>query len=302
MLDRQIDSILRHSRRSLIIAVVLTVVIGSLLWWEYIWQSPQSAFNGMLANNLTAASVTKYINASSSTQSVNQYARLEMGNTNAADWLVTATQSGSSVTTESIGTPTTGYIRYTNILTNLKPESVKKLDFNKVLNVWAKSDNKTDTALKQLFSQTLLDISSAPIPPIGDFPPAQQQNLVSYMQNQNIFAPSYKNVKSQVVNGENVFTYTVAVHLGPYIRLMQAYAHDLGMTSLDSLDPSQYSTVPPVSVLMSVNKTSHHLVSITYPSTGFIQSYSNWGLLTSISLPHKTISTTELQSRLQSLE
>lgn len=301
MFDTLIIAIMRHPRVSAVAGVVVCVLGGSFLWWRVVWQQPQRVFIDMLANNLQTVSVTKVASASGSGQSVVQDARLQMGSTNAADWLVSATQAGSSVTTESIATPAAGYIRYTSIAATSQSTGSKLYDFHKVLNVWGKSDGKTDASLDHLFSQTLLDISNAPLPPIANLPEAERQNILTYMQAEKIFAPSYTSVKRQKVNGRDAYTYTVAVQLGAYIRMMQAFAHDLGLTDLDTVDPSQYSTVPPISITVSVDRASHQLVRITYPGSGFSQSYQDWGLLPGIAIPTHTITATQLQAQVQAL-
>jgi len=300
MFDKFLDTVLRYPRSSVTIATAILLLLVGVLWWNLLWMNPQHIFSDMLANNLTTTSVTKHMSAAGNGQTINQYVRLEMGSTNAADWLVTATQSNSAVTSESIGTPSTGYIRYVKIATVSNAQS-KVANFSSALNVWGKADGKTDTSLSQLFNETLLDINNAPLPPIGNVPAVIGHGLVSYMLNQGVLSVNYNNAKSEVVNGHNVYTYAVSVHLGPYVRLMQSFAQSLGINSLESVDPSQYTSLPPVSLTMSVDKMSHQLVRVDYPAANFVQSYSDWGLLTPISLPSKTITTTELQARIQSI-
>jgi hypothetical protein len=300
MLDIVYEFMLKHPKMSGALGIVLVVFVGSFLWWRIVWERPQRVFTDMLTANLATTSVTKTVSASGNGQQVTQRARLQMGATNAADWLVSASQAGSSVTTENIGTPTTGYIRYTNIGTASKHNGMPT-DFSKVLNVWGKSDGKTDPSLDHLLSQTLLDISSAPTPPIGNLTETERQNILAYMRTEKIFAPDYGKTKREKVDGRDVYTYQVAVQLGAYIRMMQAFAHYLGIRDLDTIDPSQYSTVPPITVTMSVDRAAHQLVRVAYPGSGFMQSYSDWGLVTPIAVPSQTIPTTELQDRLQSL-
>lgn len=301
MLDIAYEFILKHSKISSVLGVLLAIFVGSFLWWRIVWERPQRVFSDMIAANLASTSVTKTASASGNGQRVTQQVRLQMGATNAADWLVAASQTGSSVTTENIGTPTTGYIRYTHIATAIQNNG-KPFDFAQVLNVWGKSDGKTDTSLDHLFSQTLLDISSAPTPPIGNLPENERQNLLSFLRAENVFSPDYGKTKREKVNGRDVYTYQVGVRLGAYIRTMQAFAHYLGLRDLDTIDPSQYSTVPPITVAISVDRASHQLVRVAYPGSGFSQDYGDWGLLTPIAIPAKTIPTTDLQNRIQSLD
>jgi hypothetical protein len=301
MSDEFVDYLLRHLRWSITIAVIIVVLIVGFVWWNFIWQSPQHIFSDMLTNSLDTNSVTKQLIASTNSQSINQIVRLEMGSTNAAEWLVTVSQSNTSVTSDSIGTPTTGYIRYTSIA--IHPSTVSKAaEFKSLVNVWGKDDGKTDVSLGTLFNKTLLDILNAPLPPIGNITGSERQSLVSYDLNQNVFTVNYAQVKSANFEGQNVYIYPVAVHLGPYVRMMQSFAHSLGITDLESYNPDQFSTLAPVELNISVNKLSHEMVEVSYPANGFIQTYSDWGLLKSVPIPSKTIPTTILEARIQSLQ
>lgn len=300
-MDWLLVKLIRYPRSGAAIAAVIVLVGGSLAWWLYIWQNPHRVFEDMLATALSTTSVTKVVRASSGSQRLEQYARLEMGTTNAADWLVTAAQSDSSVTSESIGTPATGFIRYTQIATGQKQAGNKPYDFSTVLNVWGEADGQTDPSLGHLFSQTLLDISNAPLPPIGNLPEPKRQELLDYMHAQQIFSPSYSGVKRVNVDRHAVYNYQVSVKLGAYVRMMQAFAHDLGISDLDTLDPSQYSTLPPVTMTLSVDRASHQLIAASYPASGFSQQYTDWGLSTPIAIPHADLTTTDLQRRIQAL-
>ena len=300
-MDWLLETILLYPRRS-VAGITMFVLAGAcFVWWAVVWQSPQHAFEDMLANNLTTTSVTRSATAGAGSQNIEQIARLEMGTMNAADWIVTAKQAGSTVMTENIGTPTGGYIRYIRITSAQKTKNGKAFDFSPAVGVWGKSDGVTDTALNDLFSQTLLDISSVPAPPIGNLPSSQQENILAYMRTEQIFVPDYAKVKRETINGRGVYTFPVAVKLGAYVRMMQAFAHDLGLTDLDTIDPSQYSTVPPLDITMSVDRASHELARITYPTNGFSQTYAEWGLITQTVIPSKTITTTELQQRILDL-
>ncbi len=300
-MDWILEKMIRYPRAGGTIGVLIALICVVAGWWVLVWQSPKHAFEDMMANNLAASSVTRQAITGSANQGVEQDVRLQMGSTNAANWIVSAKQTGATVTTESIGTPTSGYIRYVTISTAQKTKDNKPFDFSPVLNVWGKSDGKTDTSLDDLFSQTLLDISSAPIPPIGNLPGAERENILAYNRGEKVFTPDYTKVKRERVNGRSVYTYSVAVKLGAYVRMMQAFAHDLGLTSLDTIDPSQYSTVPPITISMSVDRMSHQLVRVAYANSGFTQDYSSWGLLTPVTIPRATMTTTELQARIQAL-
>src|SRR5690348_3051662 len=107
MLDGWLETIFTYPRRSVAVAVLVIILGGGLLWWQFIWQSPQRVFQDMLINNLEASSVAKQASATNQGQAITQTVQLQMGSTNVADWLVDVRQASSAVDTESLGTPQT---------------------------------------------------------------------------------------------------------------------------------------------------------------------------------------------------
>lgn len=283
------------------IAVLVIIIGGGLLWWQFIWQNPQRVFQDMLINNLETPSVAKQASATNQGQAITQTIQLQMGGTNAADWLVDVRQASSAVDTESLGTPQTGFIRYTNITTTQRKANNKPYDFSSLLNVWGKSDGKTDTSLNQLFSQTVLDVSSAPLPPIGNLPDNERADIINDIRNGKIFNPNYGSVKRETVDGHTAYTYSMSVPLPAYLSMMQRFARDLGLKSLDTVDPSQYVSLAPIPITLSVDRVSHQLVRAAYAKSGFSQAYSGWGIIKPIQIPRTIVTTTELQSRIQAI-
>ena len=292
-----IELALQYPRRFIAVTTAIVVLTGMFLWWQVVWQNPAHVFADMLAANLATTSVTKLVSAGDGKQTIDETIRQQMGSTNAVDWLVNATQSSSQVTTDRIGMPSTGYLRYTSI----KAAGSKPDDFASVLNVWSRNDGSSDTGLGQLFSATVLDVSNAPLPPIGNIPAEQREIILQFDKDTAVFTPNYATVKSKTVAGHRVYEYAVTVRLAAYIRMMQAFAHDLGLKDLDQIDPNQYTGLSPVVVTLDVDTMSHQLVRALDAGSGFSQTYTDWGLLTDITVPHHAISTTELQQRLQAL-
>lgn len=301
MLDELLARVVQSPKWGIAVGGVLVVMLGGFVWWHFIWENPQTTFEDMLARNLQTMSVTKHVAAGKGDQSVDQLIRLQLGSTNAADWLVTAKQSGSMVTTESIVTPVTGYLRYNKIVSTQKGPQGQSFDFSGVTNIWAKSDGQTDTSLNTLFGQTLLDITSAPVPPIGNLTDEQRDKLVRYMIQEKVFQPDYSKVRYETANKRAAIAYPVAVRLGGYVRMMQAFAKYMHLKGLDQVDPAQYDGLNPVTMTVWVNPASHQMVQLTFPGSGFTEGYSDWGLLPAIQIPTKTITTTELQQKLQAL-
>lgn len=283
-------------------SLVLLIIIAVFLWWQFVYQNPQRVFDDMLANNLETTSVTKQQKQGSGAQSVVQTVRMQLGGTNAADWLVKIKQANSNVTTESIGTPQVGYVRYLAASTKQKHTNGKGYDFSKLLNIWGKADPKdSKNVLNQLFGQTLLDISTAPLPPIGNLQPDDRQNVLQFTHDQSVFNADFDKVTTGTVDSRPVYVYPVSVKLEPYLRMMQAFARDSGLHQLDSLDPSQYRSAQPVKLTIKVDRWSHQLRQVQYDTAKFTQSYTDYGLELPIQIPEHTIPVSELQTKLQKL-
>jgi hypothetical protein len=292
----------QYTRALYIGSGIILLIIAAFLWWQFVYQNPKHVFSAMLANNLQTTSVTRHHKQSGNGQSVDQTVRLQLGSTNAADWLVQVKQSNSHVTTESIGTPETGYVRYLSAATTQKHSNGQNYDFSKLLNMWGKADPKdSKNVLNQLFSQTLIDVGTAPLPPIGNLQPEDRQDVLEFMHDQSVFKTDYKKVKTGTVDGLPVYIYPVTVKLEPYLRMMQGFARDCGMHQLDSVDPAQFRTAPAIKMTFKVDSWSHQLREVDYPSAKFTQTYTDYGLTLPIQVPEHSISVTELQSKLQKL-
>ncbi len=280
---------------------VLLVITSIFVWWNFIYQSPRNVFWGAMENNLQTSSVTKHTSVTQNGQGLDQYIRLQLGSTNAAQWLVTLKQINSNVVTESIGTPTTGYVRYVKADTSQKRTDGTAYDFNNVINVWAKADASSEQTLKQLFSQTVLDIGTVPTPPIANLPKEQRDNLLQFMKDQKVFAPDIKTMQRKKIDGREVYIYDVEVNLSAYLRMMQSFARNIGLKDLESADPTQFQSEAPIKMKLTIDAAGRYLQELSYPEQNFKQEYSGYGIVKTVIIPNKTISVTELQSRLQSL-
>lgn len=282
-----------------IFVCVVVVVSLTAIWWHAVYQSPKRAFWDMLSLNLSTSSVTKNEVTSGSDNSVTQHISLQLGEQNASRWLVTVTQKTGSVTTDSIGTPTAGYVRYTHVADSKGQAGAK---YAGVVNVWAKAPaSDTNSSLSTLFSDALLDMGSAPVPPIGNVPAGTRADMLEYIAVQQVFAPDFSKVKEVNVNGRKTYEIPVKVKLAPYIRLMQVFAHTYGLTSLDDISATDYQAAQPVTVQVYVDVLSHRLARIVYPTTGFNETYTDYGVERDITLPTKTVNETVLQNKLKAV-
>lgn len=280
----------------------ILLVVAGWVWWAKVYQSPENVFWGAIESNLATTSVTKHTLQKGNGQTLDQYAQLVLGEQPKAHWLTTITQPNTSVTTESIATPTAGYVRYTHIKSSQHNKQGKLLDFSRITNVWAKATAADNSSLTNLFNQTLLDVNSVPTLPIGNLSADQRTKLVDYMRQNTVFSTAYGAVKHATIDGQEAYVYTVRVTLDPYLHMMQTFADYENTHVLDSVDPSTYQNAAPVTLTVAISPTSHHLLRLASTSPSFQQDYSGYNAAVSTPLPSRAISLAELESRLQKLQ
>lgn len=283
----------RHPATSMVVAGVILLAISLPLWWFKVYLSPERAFIDMLKNNLTTTSVTKTISLANSKKTLQQKIQLQTGSTKAAYWFVTAKQGTNTVTTESIGTPSADYVRYTDI--SGKDAKIKKA-YHSVLNVWGKNSPGGS-----LFSEAVLDVNYAPTMPIGSLTSNERQSMLDFIKSQHVFGVDYSKVKSVTVEGRPAYQYTVSVSQAAYVRLMQAFATDLGLTALQDVSASQYQNQPPATITASVDKRTHTLLRLSYARSGYSATYRDYGVHRHVTLPSKTIPLDQLKQRVTKL-
>jgi hypothetical protein len=276
---------------------LLLLIASTAAWWQFIYLSPKHAFNDMLQNNLSTNSVTKNQLSTGNQKTSLQRVNLQFGVQNAVRSLATVRSDAGSATTETIGMPNVAYVRYVNI-----SDAQNSRNYSNVTNVWAKLAKDSSSALPQLFTQTLLDVTAAPTLPVGYIDPSQRADMLAYIRDESVFVPDYGHVTTTTINGRKSYVYPVSVKLAPYLRLMQQYAHIYGLKDLDKVSPSDYQSAAPVKLTVSVDRVSHEMVRVSLLSSGFNETYTDYGIAKDITVPTKTISADELQKRLGAIK
>src|SRR4051812_45027621 len=133
------DIFRKYGRVIVIVAILL--IAGIVLWWQSVYVSPQKIFSDMLVNNLSTASVTKNLVSTTNGSTLTQRINMQLGGSNSSRWIVTVQQKSAAVTTDSIGTPTTGYVRYVQITPVKNQQAV-----DNVVGVWAKAPAGSSTS------------------------------------------------------------------------------------------------------------------------------------------------------------
>ncbi len=281
--------------RILILASIAIMIFSGWLWWQRIYLSPKRVFWGMLNNSLSVGGVTRHISQSDSTAKITQTTQIVFGAQNVSHTLATLTQKNpqggdSVVNTENLGTPSNDYSRYIHIQSLRRNSTGKAPDFSKIEGVWGKSEDNTGA---QYLSQASLGVI-----PFANLNSLNRRAIINLMETSVAYKPDLATVKREGAN----YTYTVSINPGSYINVLKELSKLTGISQLAGLNASDYQNSPPLQAAVTVNKISRQLLKITYAATNQEETYDAYGLKTVVSLPSKTITLSELQTRLFSLQ
>lgn len=288
-------------------AGVVLLLISAFVWWTQVYQNPYNVYWDMLASNLATSSETKRIVENTNGTHLNQYITQQFGQNTMAYGQTTLSDARSTVKTESIGTLNTDYIRYTHIQTTQKNKNGNNLQFSNVLGKWAKSPASNVAATSSnsatpFFTQTVLGLGGGNLFPIANLTEAKRQNLISQLHQNDVLDTTYSSAKKQMVNGHAVYTYMVTIQPVAYVAFEKAFAADLGLHTLDNIDPNNYQGQQPIQVEVSVDVRSHHLVEINYGTSQHLEYYLSYGVPIQVALPHANLSSQDLQKLISQIQ
>lgn len=277
-------------------AVLLLIAIA--LWWTKVSLNPHRVFWGMVTNSMSTSGVTLHIDEKNTSANDKQAIQYSLGTTNQVHVLRTVSQGATTVQTESIGTATKTFTRYTNIKTDHK-----NLKLNNVLNVW--SDPTSNGTSAQLLPQVALGLAlplgAVPVP-IGYISPDKRDDLIHSMQLRSLYQVNFDKTKKHTVDGRLVYDYDVSMQPELYLDILKIFATNAGLTDLQNVDTSQYAGASTINMTLSVDARSRQLVKVANSEQGYQESYDGYGVQTQVAVPKSAISLTELQKRLSAIQ
>jgi hypothetical protein len=282
-------------KRLIVVVAVLAVVVLVGLWWAKVYESPSNVFWGMIENNLVTSGATTHVSESQSGSSFNEYTQFELGVHNIAYSTVTLNEDGAEVRTETIGTLSTDYTRYTAL-----SSKSKSVAYNRVIDVWAvgasTAKGQVTDPLYHLLGQSVLGVV-----PYANLIPDMRQSLVDEAKLLHVYSPDLAHVTHTRAYGHRVYVYTVDISPRAYAAFMQQVVRDEGLGSVSEFNPDSYqANSQPLVVQLSIDPISRELLAVNY-GDGHIETISGYGLRPTITVPTHTISATELQTRLENL-
>ncbi len=282
---------------------LLALMVAGLAWWQHTANDPEQAFWTMLDNSLSTSSVTRRITQTNQNGALEQVTRLSLGGqtyANSKTVVMQPTATGTdTVVTETLGTTKNDYARYVSIDTKQRTQSNQPLDFKSVLGIWGKTPepSKGQPSEAQFLNGTILGV--IPFAPLNH---AERHRVMQTMRDKNVFEINYANVVHKSVNGRAALVYPAQVNASAYIEWRKVFEHELGLTQLESVNPADYASTPPEKIEITIDKLSHQLLNLNYVSEGRTEAYSGFGLQQNVKLPVSTVSISDLQQHLQSIQ
>jgi hypothetical protein len=274
------------------------IVLSLLIWWNKVYLSNDNVFWGMIESSLSTTGVTKTVTQSDAQQQITQESQLVLGSQNFAATRITygqKLQTGETkAVSESIGTATADYVRYSTITSSGKQVQGAE----NVVGLWGKT---TYGAKNNVLSGRLLSGALLNTIPIGNLNSSQRTSLVNMMKSKKAYEVDNSKTKHQSKDGQRVYVYTVKLNPQAYAAVLQQFAKDMHFANTDSLNPDNYASSAPTTITLSVNPVTRQLTSVTYED-GTSESFSSYGALKTLNEPTRTISTADLQQRLQTLQ
>lgn len=276
--------------------VILSLAIGS--WFRLIYSSPTAVFDRMLRTTFSTRGLTKNSYQKQEGQELYQTAQLITSpyhRVHSRSVLKQGSGGGTAISTESIGTVSADYVRYTKIETDQKTAEGKEFDFKSVVGVWGKADaNDPYSGGAQLYDQTALGVV-----PIGNLASGPRTKLIRQIKEANVFDTDFNSVKRVLVNGRPRYTYDVAIKPVVYITMLKSFAKEVGIKNLEQVDPAQYEGSSPIKFSFDIDVWSGQLLGIKYKDSERTENYGGYGARIEIKPPEANISAAELQQRLQ---
>jgi hypothetical protein len=276
----------------------LLLLIGIVLWWTKVSVNPKRVFWDTIGNSMSTNGVTLHIDEKSGTANDSQSIQYSLGTTNQVHAIRSVRQNGTTVKTESIGTDSKTFTRYTEVKT---PKKDMKLD--KVLNVWADPTSNGTTAqlLPQVALGLALPLGAVPVP-IGYINPDDRNAIIKSMQQRVLYQVDFNKVKKHSDNGRLLYDYTVSMQPQLYLDTLKVFAQKTGIKELENIDTAQYANVGTIKVTLTIDAHSKTLTKVADSDQGYTETYDGYGVQTNITAPNSAISMTELQKRLSALQ
>lgn len=282
---------------TLLISGLIVLGGGIYLWYTTIFTDEDRIFYGMVEESLKTDSVSRLITQNDSSRTENQNFFVTFTPTPLVNSISTVNQINqnreiTTVSTETIGTRTEDFVRYTDI--NIPSSSGDTTDYSKVVNTWAKRDTNAEQGQGPQF----LNEAIFTFIPFGNFPGADRAELMQLIRDKDVYRLG-RDGKVVYDNARPVYEVTVSIKPRGLVEVLKRYEEMTGLGDASMLNPDQYADIHNFGIVVKIDMLTRHLRQVSYPGESRVETYEAYGLNRNIVLPETSISIEELQGRLQ---
>lgn len=281
----------------------LVIFVGAgFIWFNKVYSNANNVFWGMVDSSFSSYGRSSTVKQSNGGQNIEQEqtTRLQLGAQNVAMSESRLIQNGGTdneviVTTQSIGTPTKNFTRYSEIDIRQKLADGSMPDFSKIENTWASEEILApgNSSFVQAIYGSLGHI------PVGNLSAKSRQELVDYIKKNKVY--DIKSFNKESRNNRSVYVYEAEVNMAKYVTMLKMFDAAIGLEELKGVEPKQFENQEPIQVTLAVDILNRDLVEFSYKGAAQSEKLGSYGAVRSVGLPGETISSQELQQTLQTI-
>lgn len=280
----------------LILAAIVLFAASGYYWYKQVLTNPQRILSGMLDKSLQSSSVQRSVSQKGG-QSTSEQAVFMSFSPKVVAQSVTKLEEQSmagktKVTTETLGTKETDYIRYKSI----EVSGGKAPNLSNIEGVWGKRGGNTEKGQPASFLNEALLIAV----PFGNLNTSQRAEVKNEISKVKLYDAA--KTQTEFKNGRPVITYTTSLDPKSLVQVLSKYVEVTNVGTTAELNPQNYEGAEKIQIRLEVDVLTRHLKSIEFANSGRLETYRGYNLGKQIDLPKQTIGVDELQSRLQALE
>lgn len=283
---------------------IILLIIGGLIlfaasgyyWYKSVLTNPNRIISGMLDKSLQSSSVQRHVSQKSGNSSVDQSLYLSFTPKIISQSVTELKESNGAantkVTTETIGTPNSDFVRYKSI----DISGGKNNNVDKILNVWGKRESSSKDGASNAFLNDALLVAV----PFGNLNKNERAEVKAEINKVNLY--EFSKTETAFKNGRPVITYTIDLSPKSLVQVLSKYVEVTNVGTSADLDPANYEGAQKIQLQMQVDVLSRHLMSTEFVGSGRLETYEGYNLARKVDIPDKTIDINQLQKRLQVLE
>lgn len=300
MANKNTSRVVNKTKLTITLVILAVVLMGasSYVWWHSVRSNPERTFWSAIDDALSTSSVTRSVSQSDSTQSQSQILQFHASPKNiAVANLLYSQTTGVDITnssTDFIGTPSTDYVKYTN----LSSSTTKNVDYSSVNGVWGRSSSTDGTTNGQLFNQLSIGLI-----PFANLNSADRTEIITLLKNEKTYQIDFSKVQKTIVAHRPTYKYDITMSAKAYATVVKTLAQKTGLTQLQNVSPDSYSSSAPVVFSITVDVWSRHITSISYPGGAAQANFNGYNAIShNVTTPNHSIPLQELQSKFQKLQ